>query len=134
MSSRRGRSRRGWSLARLYGRLRRKRSRVAWGAALLFGAWLLWPQTDHGRDHRWQSRERQTVAGIGAGGLVATAPPSVAVSARRELAGMAVAVHGPIEQRLSQVARTMPEIGIPEALAREAIGIVLRADDRFFLK
>lgn len=89
-------------MARLQRRLIRHRRKVAYGAALLFGVWLL--LAGYGLYERWQDRGRLPP---GAGG------PSMTMAAKRELAGIAVGQHHRLDERLLQVARTMPEIGEP---------------------
>jgi polysaccharide deacetylase 2 family uncharacterized protein YibQ len=111
--------RRRWSHRLRYWLLEHKDSgvRAALGAALLAAVWLLWPGPGHdGSSERSAGRaERQAVAdGEPSDGLVAAAQASVAVSAKRQLVGEAAVVRARLEQRLRQVARTMPDIGMPD--------------------
>lgn len=87
-------------------------SRATLGAALLLWAWLLWPEPDHGASGRGN---QQPVADASASpDRGAALPANVGLSAKRQLSGAAVAVHDRLARRLPQVAKTMPEIGIPE--------------------
>ncbi|HLT01160.1 MAG TPA: divergent polysaccharide deacetylase family protein [Geminicoccaceae bacterium] len=74
---------------------------------------MLWPASDHARHERWPGRERHTIAA----GDGTAAVSGVGVSAKRALGGRAVGAPTRMEERLVQVARTMPEIGIPHPRA-----------------
>jgi uncharacterized protein len=118
MASRRRRSRRSWShrLQRWGIQHRDSGIRAALGLGLLAGVWLLWPEPGY-RAVDQQSEtpaDQQSRADMGlSDGLVAAAQASVAVSSKRQLAGEAAAVQHRLKQRLRQVAKTMPDIGIP---------------------
>jgi uncharacterized protein len=87
--------------------------RAALGAGLLVGVWLLWPEP------RYQALDQASTVHQPAGdislsdGLVPAAQASVDVSAKRRLAGEAGAVQARLKQSLRQVAKTMPDIGMP---------------------
>jgi uncharacterized protein len=118
MASRRRRSRRSWGYRVRRGLIQHRTStfRSALGVALLTGVWLLWPDPyDHALDQRGAAgpRQQSVAGGELSDGLVPAAQASVAASAKRQLAGERAVVQYRLKQRLRQVARTMPEIGIP---------------------
>src|SRR5918996_5519042 len=118
MASRRRRRRRSWSHRLHRGLIEHRTSalRAALGAALLAGVWLLWPEPGHlVLDQPSKgSADQLPLADVGqSDGLVAAAQASVAISAKRQLAGEAGAVQYRLRQRLRQVAKTMPDIGMP---------------------
>jgi hypothetical protein len=121
MASRRRRRRRSWS-SRLQSRLIQHRTsgvRFALGVCLLAGLWSLWPEPGYRTVDQLSLRgaEQQFRAGTALrDGLVGAAQASVAVSAKQQLAGDAAALQWRLRQRLRQVARTMPPIGIPQQL------------------
>jgi hypothetical protein len=87
------------------------------GAVLLCGVWLLWPGPAHrGLDQPSAGGpDRQSVAKADVShGLVAAAQAGVAISAKRQLVGEAAVVQHRLKQRLEQVAKTMPDIGMPD--------------------
>jgi uncharacterized protein len=95
--------------------------------ALLAGFWLLWPEPGyHAIDqHRVRSAVPKPVADDSVSdGLVGAAQASVAGSAKRQLAGEAVVVQYRLRERLRQVAKAMPEIGIPRQPPVEGMGTV----------
>jgi polysaccharide deacetylase 2 family uncharacterized protein YibQ len=97
------------------------------GAALLAVVWLLWPEPGyHALDqHRVRSADQKPVAeGSVSDGLVGAAQASVAVSAKRQLVGEAVVVQYRLRERLRQVARAMPDIGIPRRPLVDRTGTV----------
>jgi polysaccharide deacetylase 2 family uncharacterized protein YibQ len=121
MASRRRRSRRSWGhrLRRELIQHRTSAFRSVLGVALLAAVWLLWPEPDH------RVPDQRDAAGAGqqsvAGGelndgLVAAAQASVALSAKRQLAGEHAGLRYRLKQRLQQVARTMPDIGTPDSV------------------
>ena len=142
MATRRRRSRRSRGLAaRLRRYLIEHRFQAAQGllgaVALSAGAWLLWPAPPTGvADHRstWQ-RSLQLAEHDFNGrneafrdGLVAVAEASRAVSARGQVAaGTARADRHGASERLAQIARTMPAIGVPETgpATAKAVDVVL---------
>ena len=90
--------------------------RAVLGAALLAGVWLLWPEPGYlALDQPSEgTADQQSLADVGqSDGLVAAAQASVAISAKRQLAGEAGAVQHRLKQRLRQVAKTMPDIAMP---------------------
>jgi polysaccharide deacetylase 2 family uncharacterized protein YibQ len=90
--------------------------RAMYGVALLAGVWLLWPERGyHAIDqHRLRSADQKPAAhGDVGNGLVGAAQASVAVSAKRQLAGEAVVVQYRLRERRRQVTKAMPDIGIP---------------------
>lgn len=119
MATRRGRSRRSWTSSRLQRRLLEHRAsivRALSGAALLAGFWLLWPGPPDVLDSR-AARDQNVgeETGTGASGsMTAAAPGSIAVSAKRQLAGEVAAARYHLDKRLRQVASAMPVIGTPE--------------------
>ena len=87
------------------------------GAVLLGGVWLLWPEPAHrGLDQPSAGGpDRRSIAqGDVSDGLVAAAQAGVAISAKRQLVGEAAVVQHRLKQRLEQVAKTMPDIGMPD--------------------
>jgi uncharacterized protein len=97
------------------------------GTALLTVVWLLWPGPRyHAIDqHRGRSAEPKPVAeGSVSDGLVGAAQASVAASAKRQLVGEAVVVQYRLRERLRQVARAMPDIGIPQEPPVDGTGAV----------
>jgi uncharacterized protein len=97
------------------------------GTALLTVVWLLWPDPRyHAIDqHRGRSAEPKPVAeGSVSDGLVGAAQASVAASAKRQLVGEAVVVQYRLRERLRQVARAMPDIGIPQEPPVDGTGAV----------
>jgi polysaccharide deacetylase 2 family uncharacterized protein YibQ len=118
MASRRRRRRRSWSHRLHRGLIEHRTSalRAALGAALLAGVWLLWPEPGHlVLDQPSKgSADQLPLADVGQSeGLVGAAQASVAISAKRQLAGEAGAVQYRLRQRLRQGAKTMPDIGMP---------------------
>ena len=80
------------------------------------GVWLLWPEPGYlALDQPSAAGDgRQSPGAVGqSDGLVAAAQASVAISAKRQLAGEAIVVQARLKQRLRQVAKTMPEIAVP---------------------
>jgi polysaccharide deacetylase 2 family uncharacterized protein YibQ len=101
--------------------------RAMLATALLAGFWLLWPEPGyHAIDqHRVRSAVPKPVADDSVSdGLVGAAQASVAGSAKRQLAGEAVVVQYRLRERLRQVAKAMPEIGIPRQPPVEGMGTV----------
>jgi hypothetical protein len=91
--------------------------RSGFAVAVLLELWLLWPAPGyHVHDPRGAAAAgHQSIApGEPGDGLVAVAQASVAVSAKRQLPGESAAVQYRLKQRLRQVARTMPAIGMPD--------------------
>jgi uncharacterized protein len=97
------------------------------GTALLTVVWLLWPEPGYHTidQHRGRSAEPKPVAeGSVSDGLVGAAQASVAASAKRQLVGEAVVVQYRLRERLRQVARAMPDIGIPQEPPVDGMGAV----------
>jgi polysaccharide deacetylase 2 family uncharacterized protein YibQ len=95
--------------------------------ALLAGVWLLWPEPAYQAidRHRVRSAEQQPAAdGSASDGLVGAAQASVAVSAKRQLAGQAVVVQYRLRERLRQVAAAMPDIDVPDRPPVDGTGTV----------
>ena len=119
MASRRRRSRRSWRyrVRRGLSRHRRIAVRSALAVALLAEVWLLWPEPDHPVvDQRGAAGavDQPITGGEVNDGLVAAAEASVAVSGKRQLVGAPAVLQDRLKQRLRQVARTMPDIGMPD--------------------
>src|SRR5918996_4427201 len=107
MASRRRRRHRSWSHRLHRGLMQHRTSalRAVLGAALLAGVWLLWPEPGYlALDQPSEgTADQQSLADVGqSDGLVAAAQASVAISAKRQLAGEAGAVQHPPQQRRPQ--------------------------------
>jgi polysaccharide deacetylase 2 family uncharacterized protein YibQ len=85
--------------------------------AVLAELWLLWPEPRHRvveqRDAA-RAGDQSVAFGAPGDGLVPVAQASVALSAKRQLAGEPAVLQYRLEQRLRQVANTMPDIGMPD--------------------
>jgi polysaccharide deacetylase 2 family uncharacterized protein YibQ len=129
MSTRRRRSRRGWSFSRLRRRLRHHKTsivRASFGAAFLGAFWLLWPGPERvAVDHRSVADRRlDEPASANVDGLVSAAQASIAVAGKGQLVGEATAVGQRLERTPHAVAGTMPAIGLPDPLAHDGTTVL----------
>jgi hypothetical protein len=89
--------------------------RATLGGVLLLWTLILWPGPEYSASGG--GSQQRVIDPSASPGHLAAVPASIAVSAKRHLNSTAVAAHGRLDRRLPQVAKAMPEIGVPDLSA-----------------